>query len=525
MNFTFDEKISREVLENYLSRSVTAAGLFESETLEDDLRAIKEMGAKFLGRASGIWYMVMDDEEHFRLSKELADKVHAMDPEIILQSCVFEWIVERMEEIKIPAYVFEAFGLEPEERNFRLADALFTDESSGYIDHRDDPRKNGGIPDLSRLEARMWFYYRATRYIDCGYEALHMGQIHIYTANDKGMVKTAELFGMIREYARTHGRRHKVLMDAHTHGVNIRGKLLFDYHAMPFTRMPLAEVPGEELVLVREGYSEGGENPNGWSAPTMPYLMEYDNWGGLVVENRENCPREELAWRDWWGFDQIAWFANQSEESRNHFLEYTYKWTEINNPNAYFEIPFRRMLGDGAVMMERADNGEKDRQIFYQINTKSASCPMGFGQEELAKKLWESGHELRKKAANPEMLIRYGAEEVYDEETGLKLPEKVVVYGSFQSHVGAIKNDSNSETTRMYYVGNNTYALSVVMPFAGTYDFSVATYGTLSATYQLDKYPRSGSSNKAHFTTSKDNMTVRFTYQFITNEVTVEIFE
>ena len=77
----------------------------------------------------------------------------------------------------------------------------------------------------------------------------------------------------------------------------------------------------------------------------------------------------------------------------------------------------------------------------------------------------------------------------------------------------------------MYYVGNNTYALSVVMPFAGTYDFSVATYGTLSATYQLDKYPRSGSSNKAHFTTSKDNMVVRFTYQFITNEVTVELFD
>ena len=50
------------------------------------------------------------------------------------------------------------------------------------------------------------------------------------------------------------------------------------YIAMPFTRMPLLEVPGEELVLVREGYSEGGENPNGWSAKTMPYLMEYDNW-------------------------------------------------------------------------------------------------------------------------------------------------------------------------------------------------------------------------------------------------------
>lgn len=90
---------------------------------------------------------------------------------------------------------------------------------------------------------------------------------------------------------------------------------------MPFTRMPLLEVPGEELVLVREGYSEGGENPNGWSAKTMPYLMEYDNWGGLVVDDREKIPREELAWRDWWGYDQIAWFANQPESFPGVYLQ------------------------------------------------------------------------------------------------------------------------------------------------------------------------------------------------------------
>ena len=52
-------------------------------------------------------------------------------PEIILQSCVFEWITQKIEEVKIPAYVFEAFGMEPEDRTFRLADTLFIDESSG----------------------------------------------------------------------------------------------------------------------------------------------------------------------------------------------------------------------------------------------------------------------------------------------------------------------------------------------------------------------------------------------------------
>ena len=106
----------------------------------------------------------------------------------------------------------------------------------------------------------------------------------------------------------------------------------------------------------------------------------------MSLGDRETCPREELAWKDWWGFDQIAWFANQPEESRNHFLEYTYKWTEINNPNAYFELPFRRMLGDGAVTVTRADNGEKDRQAFYQMNTRERRMPDGIWSGRTGKK-------------------------------------------------------------------------------------------------------------------------------------------
>ena len=85
------------------------------------------------------------------------------------------------------------------------------------------------------------------------------------------------------------------------------------------------------------------------------------------------------------------------------------------------------MIHNAEVFMKRGDNGEMDAQDFYQINTKSAACPMGFDQEETAKRLWVTGHSLREQAANPEMLIRYGAENVYDEETGMKLPEKIVV--------------------------------------------------------------------------------------------------
>ena len=523
MDFAFDGNLSREVLENYLSRAVTASGLIDSDTLEDDLRVIARLGVKFIGRASGIWYMVEDDETHFAKSRALAERVHAQDPEIILQSCVFEIVTQRMEEVEIPAWVFEAFGKPVEKRCFRWKEAVIP----GFWDAREDrePGKRGGMPDLDSDEARMWFYYRAVRYIDCGYEALHMGQVHLYTAHDRGMKKTFALFQMIRDYARTHARRHKVLLDAHTHGVNVDGRLLFDYHAMPFTRAALPDLPGQRLVLVREGFSEGGENPNGFSGDVMPYLMEYDNWGGRVVEHPEALDRRELALRDWWGYDQIGWFANQPGDVRDHFIEYTYRWTQVNNVNAFFEMPLRRMLSDAAVPMRRADDGRMDVNGNYQCNNPSPACPMGFGQEDVMKACWDDGDRLRRAYGNPEHLIRYGARDVHDPETGMKLPEKVVVYGSFQPYVGATANDSNSELTRMYYVGDNTYTLAVVIPFAGRYDFGISTYGTLSAVYTHDRYARSGSGPKAWFETRRDNSVVRFRYKFIDNIVSVEIGE
>jgi hypothetical protein len=519
-NYTFDTTIEQEVLKNYLDRSVTAAFFIHTKTLEDDLRAIKNLGVKFIGRASGVWYPDLDDEEHFQKSKYLADRVHEIDTEIILQACVFEAVYRHIENFKVPAYVFEAFGLPVEDRGFRFEEMRFPQEPNGFIWGED-----GALPDIDRLETRLWFYYRATRYIDAGFEALHMGQIHLYTANDRGMVKMTELMEMIRSYGKEHARRHKVLMDAHSHGINIKGKLLLDYHAMPFTRYPVTDRAGEKLVLVKEGYSEGGLNPNGWSAESMPYLMEYDNWGGKVIEDFESISYEERAWKDWWGYDQIGWFANQDAAGQKHFLEYTYKWTAINHSNAYFQIPFRRSLESAAVKMVRADNGEEDMQDYYQINNKSADCPMGFHMEETVKELWETGDKLRKLAGNPADLMDYGAKNIFDPETGYKLPEKIVVYGSFQPFVGATHNDSNSEVTRMYYIGDNTYTLSLVIPFAGEYDYAVSTYGTLSATYCYDTYPRSGSSNKGYFKVEKDNTVVRFRYRFMDNNVTIEVFE
>ena len=54
--FQFDTKISRQVLENYLSRSVSMEGLLNGRgDLKDNIRMLKGEGAKYIGRALCLW--------------------------------------------------------------------------------------------------------------------------------------------------------------------------------------------------------------------------------------------------------------------------------------------------------------------------------------------------------------------------------------------------------------------------------------------------------------------------------------
>lgn len=500
----FDGSMPREVLEYYLSRASSAQWIYNSDTLDDDIRAIVNAGVKFLGRASGIWEGEMPEEEHFKLTKEAAEKIHKADPEIILQACIFEAIYRKdVENIKVPAYVFEAFSLPFEDRCFNY-DACIFDKSAGTWEN---------MLDISQIETQMWFYYRGVRYIDCGYEAFHMGQIHLYTGHDRGYKAIGKVIEMLREYGKKHARRHKVIFDAHSHSLVVNGKSLLDYNAMPLTRFPVLDREGEKLVLVREGKSGGGISPEGVYEKSLPFLYEYDNWSGRDLWAQKNLSYEERAWSQWWGGDQISWFAHQSENDRNAFLEYTLKWTAINNPNAFFAFPVRRPIG-----------GEEFEYPYYQFNARSEACKNGYSQEETVKRLIEEGYEKYRKYANPSDILDFGAKDIDDPETGVRLPEKVVLYGSFQPYVGAVKDDSNSEITRMYYIGNGKYALSFIIPYKGEYDFAVSTWGTLSACVSTaHPFPFSGTGNKGQLSIPKDNTIVRITFTYMTNDIQLEI--
>ena len=377
--FAFDRTISRDVLENYLSRAVTHAGLCSAaleastDTFEDDLRMLTRIGAKFIGRASFAWGFPEDEEGHFRQARERAARVHAADPDIILQACVFEIVTTAVERVPVPAWVFKAFDLEPESRHFDYEAMLYP---LGLMHNHWN--RGSSVPDMAQLETRLWFFYRAARYIDAGHEAIHFGQVHLMNLHDPAHRHWRDMLTRVRRYAAQHARRHIVLCDAHTHGVIQDGKLLFDLHSFPLRIKEVADRPIEGELAVGYldspfGRSKGGLTPSGWACQHLPYLAEVDNFGysGHGGEVVDGC---------WiWGYDEISWFARQTEDYRNRWLRYAYQWVREHDPNGFFQIPTRRILAVRA-----------DGRRFYAANTASPACPDGFNQEDTIRGLWTS---------------------------------------------------------------------------------------------------------------------------------------
>jgi hypothetical protein len=103
-----------------------------------------------------------------------------MDPDIILQGAIFEIVTRDVDNVAIPASVFKEFGLMPEARNFRYKDMLYSFRRR--VDHWGE---GASVPDMSRLETRMWFFYLGKRWIDMGLEAIHFGQVEIMDDRDR----------------------------------------------------------------------------------------------------------------------------------------------------------------------------------------------------------------------------------------------------------------------------------------------------------------------------------------------------
>ena len=385
--YYFDGSISREALENYLDRSVTAGYFLVAGTPEryqfpyrlDDMRMLKNIGAKFIGRAMYRWSeeSKLGDPDFIAYAKNLIELMHAYDPEIIFQGCMFESVSNDVNNLEIPAWVFQAFKLPIEKRNFNNAE-MVKRTSSGQI-------MGGRCPMVNNLETKMWFYYLAKTYIDMGIEAFHMGQVELIGRDDPDKKHYKEVIDMIRAYAKKNARRHYVLLDGHTpkHGFIKDGVSLLDFNSFPLRIKELegsTTMEGKLEVGNSDGLykkSLGAISPSGWKAESMPYLVEFDNFGVRREPPLGTSANDQFIW----GYDDISWFATRAEEYRNKWLWYAFDWLRETDPNGHLQMCVIRMISGPTA-------GETLRSYF--ANTKSVACPVGFSQEETIKEIWNT---------------------------------------------------------------------------------------------------------------------------------------
>jgi hypothetical protein len=372
--YEFDGRISRAVLENYLSRSITMEGLLNGRgDFKDDVRMLKSIGAKYIGRALCLWGAEADFLRNVERAREAVPRVLASDPEMVLEACVFETVSPRVNDVAIPEWVFAALGQPVEQRNFRFNDMIYPEGQRRAMG------RNAQVPDESRLETQLWFYYQARSYIDAGCEAIHFGQAEIMNRNDPDNGHWARLLGLVRDYAAKHARRHMVLCNAHvpSGGLMHEGRPLLDFHAFPLRIMEVPEKPREAVLKVGfsdgiYGRSKGGVTWSGWACEHLPYLVELDNYGVSRHPGEANTDRGSI----WvWGYDEITWFAHQDKEYRAKWLRYAWDWVGKTDANGHLEMPGSRTATSAETR-------------WYYANNPSAAVPGGLGDEEAIGGIW-----------------------------------------------------------------------------------------------------------------------------------------
>jgi len=351
---------------------------------------LTSVGAKYIGRSLCLWGAEADFLRNLERARTEASRMLAADPDAMLEACVFETVGPKVEQIAIPDWVFNDMGQPVEQRNFRF-DGMTYPEGQ-----RRDWGRNATVPDVSRSETQLWFYYQAASYIDAGFEAIHFGQVEIMNKNDPGNARWEYLLSRVRIYASKHARRHLVVCNGHvpSGGLMREGKPLLDFHAFPLRIKEVPEKPREAILQVGfadgiYGRSKGGLTFSGWTCEHLPYLVELDNWGA------SKTPGQAGAGDFWvWGYDEITWFAHQSKTYRAHWLHYAWDWVRQTDPNGFLEMPGSRTM-----------RSPLDGRRWYYANRPSDVIPDGLDDEVAIRAIWST--EASPTISNGDLRPRY----------------------------------------------------------------------------------------------------------------------
>lgn len=376
-DYNFNGSISFEVLNNYLDRAVSYnfdIASFDGAKVDEGIRFITDIGAKYIQRASGEWFPKKATEAYYPDMKAKLKKAHEIDPDIIFEAAIFETNGSFVEQFRIPQEVADLFGASDRGGNLFFNGSMFFDDEDGIANNGGNYWGGGAhLPDITKTETQMFVYYKATKYIDMGFEALHLGQTGLTGLADTNNAAWENVISKIRDYAKTHARRGYVLINSHDKAdfVGADGAKLVDFTMSPCRVKPIDDAvyyePTEENPQkcgIFYGYDNSpycagisGKSPSGWYADKYPYLVEFDNYG-----NGEGYT---------WNVDEISWFGKQPSWYRNYFLDYMINKIDNYFENGHVSLPAKR--GGGYYAIRPSDlfpTGANDEETYKAILAK-----------------------------------------------------------------------------------------------------------------------------------------------------------
>jgi hypothetical protein len=412
-------------LNRYLAHSITMQGLMDVQknanssaaaqaTYNQQLAMLANLNARFIGRAAGRWDEEYKLDADMLATQQMVADIHAayrlkgITEMPIVQGSIFEIITGNIDQITVPGEIVAKFY--PGQTASRKFNHLLTSYDSLWIRMN---RPNGGVlganpacpddypyncperyswggatwavvPDMSKPETQMWFYFVATKLIDAGCEAIHFGQVEMMDRIDINHASWWKVLSMIRQYAASKNRGI-VLCDAHTTGVYYddpanpvpaaQRQLIFDFHSYPLRPQEDGSKPwnprggGAYIDNLGGGcgsyiynvVKEGKPYLNWGTVDSLPYMVEFDNWG--IKDNGGELSNYCAPWK----WDEISWFGIQTNNYRNQWLKYAYYKVQCMDRRAHLEMPgLRGMTWSTSKPIYQASNGPVSAGNFNQ---------------------------------------------------------------------------------------------------------------------------------------------------------------
>lgn len=174
-NYYFNGKMSKEILDNYLDRTVDMSSLSDIEgpfvneqNRVADIQIAKNLKAKFISNVVGWWENGWGQTKFDQLLNKSYQNVTELknnDPEVICQAFIAEYTSPTIETFYIPDYVWNEFG-QPIPYNNRLSynAMLYPMPANQWQpygrDMSEDERK--WMINISSVHSQMWYYFLAT---------------------------------------------------------------------------------------------------------------------------------------------------------------------------------------------------------------------------------------------------------------------------------------------------------------------------------------------------------------------------